>query len=151
MNNSNSSQRPGEPGRLADLSRLVRRICLLREQGDPAGAERLETNDLAPAVEEFRRRHGVEALRQADLVALFADEARRVADALLTAEIMINHLAERWAPLPGVVRAASVPPASAAARSAPAAPAGPPAITDLLDAMLAAERTSTRLSPARNS
>jgi len=135
---------------MAGLSRLVRQICLLREQGDPAGAARLQEKDLATAVADMRQAHGAAALPDDALAALFAREAQRVSEALLTAELMVARLAELWSPLPAVVRTASGPAGSASARSLPAAPAGPPAITDLLDAMLAAERTSTRLAPALN-
>ena len=134
---------------MAGLSRLVRQICLLREQGDTAGAARLQEKDLATAVADMRQAHGAAVLPDDALMALFAREAQRVSEALLTAELMVARLAELWSPLPP--RAASAPAASASARPLPATPAGPPAITDLLDAMLAAERTSTRLSPARNS
>jgi ferritin-like protein len=135
---------------MAGLSRLVRQICLLREQGDTAGAARLQEKDLATAVADMRQAHGAAALPDDALAALYAREAQRVSEALLTAELMVARLAELWSPLPAVMREASAPPASSPARSLPAIPAGPPAITDLLDAMLAAERTSTRLAPALN-
>ena len=152
VNNPYSSQRPDEPGRLAGLSRLVRRICLLREQGDPVEAGRLQQNDLAAAVGEIRRAEGADAVRDDDLAALFAKEAQRVSEALLTAELLIHRLTEIWpaapAPIPAGRETAAI---TERASAAPPVPAGPPRISDLLDAMLASERTSTRLSPARNS
>jgi len=151
LNNSNSSQRPDDAGRRAGLARLVRRICLLREQGEPAEAGRLQQNDLPAAIGELRRAEGDDALRDDELAELFAAEARRVTEALLTAEIMVKRLAELWSPLAGPARvAAAVAAAAPSPASRPAAPAGPPVISDLLDAMLAAERPSTRLVPALN-
>jgi len=149
LNNSFSSLRPEDSARVTGLSRLVRQICLLREQGDSAGATRLQENDLATAVTEVRRVHGADALRDAEVDALFATETRRVTEASLTAELLINRLAELWSPLPVVAR--SGPAAGAARESVPARPipAGPPVISDLLDAMLAAERPSTRSTPTR--
>lgn len=157
MNNSISSQRADDfSGCMAGLSRLVRQICLLREEGDAAEATRLQEKDLAFAVAEVRRVQGVDAFPDNALVALFERETQRVAEALLTAEILIERLTQRWAPVAGVTaspREASAPRVPQHSRPAPAAQvsAGPPVITDLLDAMLASERPSTRLSPARNS
>lgn len=129
----------------------MRRICLLREQGEPAEAGRLQQNDLPAAIGELRRAEGADVLRDDELAELFATETRRVTEALLTAEIMVQRLAELWSPLPVAGRSAPAIAASASpATSRPAAPAGPPVISDLLDAMLAAERPSTRLVPALN-
>jgi len=126
----------------------VRQICLLREQGDAAEAGRLQQNDLAAAVGEIRRAQGADALREEHLAALFATEAGRVSEALLTAELLIQRLTAIWPAAPAPVAAAR----SSATVPAPArpVPAGPPLISDLLDAMLASERTSTRLVPALN-
>jgi hypothetical protein len=140
LNNFNSSQRPDDAGRRAGLARLVRRICLLREQGDATEARRLQENDLAAAVGEIRRADGAESLRDDEVVALFAAEAVRVDEALFTAEVLIRRLIEIWpaAPAPIAAAARATPlPAEPAARPAPA---GPLIISDLLDAMLAAER-----------
>jgi hypothetical protein len=143
---------------MAGLSRLVRQICLLREEGDAAEATRLQEQDLALAVAEVRRARGADALPDNVLVALFERETQRVTEALLTAEILIERLTQRWAPLAGTAAPVREPGASRVLqplRPTVAAPAtgsaNPPVITDLLDAMLASERPSTRLSPARNS
>lgn len=150
MNNLNSSQRPDDTARLAGLARLVRQICLLREQGDAAEAGRLQQNDLAAAVGEIRRTQGAEAVRDEELAALFTREAQRVSEAMLTAELLIRRLTEIWPATPAAGPARPEPAAVSARPPERAIPAGPPLISDLLDAMLAAERPSTRLTPALN-
>lgn len=152
MNNSTSSQRPEDVARLAGLSRLVRRICLLREQGDTVEAGRLQHGDLATAIRDFRLTRGVEALPEEMLAALFAREEERVAEALLTAELLIERLTAIWQPVPAAAAPAVREPTVIEVRAPTRLiPAQPPVISDLLDAMLASERPSTRLSPARNS
>jgi hypothetical protein len=129
----------------------VRRICLLQEQGDTAEAGRLQQGDLVAAIGDFRRTQGADALPEEKLMALFAAERERVAEALLTAELLIQRLTAIWPSTPAaepVVREPTVVEVRAPTRLIPAQP---PVISDLLDAMLASERTSTRLSPARNS
>lgn len=111
----------------------------------------MQQDDLPAAIRELRRAEGADAFREDELAELFAAEAKRVTEALLTAEIMVKRLAELWSPLPAGARSAPAAAASApSATTKPAAPAGPPVISDLLDAMLAAERPSTRLVPALN-
>jgi hypothetical protein len=151
LNNSNSSQRPDDAACLAGLSRLVRRICLLREQGDAAEAGRLQQGELATAIRDVRLARGPDALPEETLAALFVAERERVADAVFTAELLIQRLTSIWSSAPAaapVVREPTVVEVRAPTRLIPAQP---PVISDLLDAMLASERTSTRLSPARNS
>ena len=104
---------------------------------------------MVTAVEEIRRAPGAEPLRDEELQELFARETQRVRDAALTAEIMIHRLVEIWppaAPTPARREASATAPETATPRHAPA---GPPLITDLLDAMLALERPSTRPTPNR--
>ncbi len=113
-----------------------------------AGATRLQENDLAAAVEEIRRTPGAAALDDAELAALFAKETQRVTEATLTAEIMIHRLTEIWPP-PAFSPPRPEAPASRESAASRPALAGPPAISDLLDAMLALERTSTRPTPNR--
>ncbi|MEJ1972424.1 MAG: hypothetical protein WDM96_08190 [Lacunisphaera sp.] len=98
---------------------------------------------------EFRRAHGADALPDADLDALFAMETRRVMEASLTAEILASRLAELWSPLPVAMRSRVTPAATPDPAVPRSASAEPPAISDLLDAMLAAERPSTRPTPPR--
>lgn len=116
-------------------------MCVLREQGHLAEAERLRRDELAPAVEDCRAAAGAEALTDADLRALLATEERRVADAAVLGELLLPRLLAAWSG-----REQAPGPAKPAARGAPVSaatppvPAGPPVIADLLDAMLAAER-----------
>ncbi len=129
---------------MASIARLVRQICLLREQGDAGRAAQLQENDLTAAVRNLRATHGAEILPEPGLQALFAAERQRVAEAVLLAELLIPQLlGSRPVPRPAAAITAVTP--------RPAAPrppdAGPPAITDLLDAMLAAERAGRRPSP----
>jgi len=133
----------------------VRRVCLLREQGDTAEAERVRQGDLATAIRDFRLAYGPDALPEQKLAALFSVETDRVAEALCTAELLIQRLTSIWpaAPAPAPAATAAVREPTVVEVRAPTRliPAQPPVISDLLDAMLASERTSTRLSPARNS
>lgn len=154
LNNSSSSQRADNfAARQTGVSRLVRQICLLREQGDTVEAGRLEANDLAALVDEIRREQGGATLRDEELQEIFSVETQRIADATLVADLLIPRLLETWnsfsAALPRP-RPAATTPEPAPIRAATTVPAGPPAISDLLDAMLAAERMSTRMSPTPN-
>lgn len=135
---------------MAGIARIVRQVCLLREQGDAARAARLQENELAAAVRDLRLAHGPEALAESALRDLYAAEERRVADAVILSELLIPRLVESRSAGPpartaGPTRTYSPPPA---ARS-PAPAAGPPAIPDLLDAMLAAERSGRPPPPAQ--
>lgn len=145
LNTLPTNLEPSAAGRVAGITRLMRRICLLREQGDAAQAARLQEHDLATAVRELRAAHGAEALPDEELGRLFAAAEQRVAEAVVLAELLIPQLVGGRPPIP----VKSIPASSAPARSrtVEAAP-GSPAIPDLLDAMLAAERTGRRPSPA---
>lgn len=113
----------------------------------------MQQGDLATAIRDFRLAHGPEALPEQKLAALFAIETDRVAEALCTAELLIQRLTSIWAAAPAPAATAAVREPTVVEVRAPTRliPAQPPVISDLLDAMLASERTSTRLSPARNS
>jgi hypothetical protein len=149
LNYSSSSLRPDHAGRATGLASLVRRICLLREQGDVAEARRVQETELADRIREMRESADPAALTDAALADLFATETRRVADALATAEVLIPQLVAIWPAGPAArpARLTLSVPTEAPAR--PAAADGPPRISDLLDAMLAAERSSTRSTPAQ--
>ena len=76
---------PPAAGRVAGITRLMRQICLLREQGDTGRAARLHEHDLAAAVRDLRAAHGAEALLDDELRTLFAAEEQRVAEAVMLA------------------------------------------------------------------
>jgi hypothetical protein len=149
--NHPSSNPPAPPqGRLAAVARVVRQVCLLREQGETLRATHVQEHELADAVREFRLRLGPEALPESELRGLFAVEEQRVAEAAILSELLLPRLVDALPVHAG--RARSLPPP---ARDEPSPPprkpepaAGPPAIPDLLDAMLAAERHGRRPAPA---
>jgi hypothetical protein len=137
---------------MAGITRLVRRICLLREQGDAAQAAHLQDDELAAAVRDLRLAHGPEAFAESELHGLFATEGRHVAEAVILSELLLPRLVEcrpaAAAPRSsGPARTFSPPPSAA---RAPVSAAGSPAIPDLLDAMLAAERHGRRPAPANS-
>jgi hypothetical protein len=132
---------------LSGITRLVRRVCLLREQGDTAAAARLEQDELGTAVRDLRLAHGLEVVRDEELQELFAREEQRVADAVILAELLAPRLAAARPSAPAVhvtttapVRREDFSPAPRVVESG----AGSTAIPDLLDAMLAADRTARR-------
>jgi hypothetical protein len=124
---------------------LIRRICLLREQGLTDEAARLEQEDLAVAVRGLRQEQLGEILPESVLREMFTCEEQRVANAVALTELLLpkllEGLAERTPPggRVSVPRPAQAVPLSSVSR-APAA--GSPLIPDLLDAMLAAEFTN---------
>jgi hypothetical protein len=64
---------------------------------------------------------------------------------------MIRRLTVIWPATPAApIAAAHLPTPAPAAKVTHSAPSGPPVISDLLDAMLAAERPRTRLTPVLN-
>jgi len=135
-----SDHRPDEAEPRAVVVRLIRRVCVLREQGNSAEAERLRREELERAVSEYRRVAGTEALPDPGLEALFAMEEQRVAEAAILGELLLPRLLAAWPGRepPGPAKPVARRPSVSTAPSA--APAGPPVIADLLDAMLAAER-----------
>jgi hypothetical protein len=153
LNTTASQLTPGEGDRMAGIARVLRRICLLREQGDAAEAQRLRETELGNAVRDFRLKHGAESLSESELRALEQREEQRIADAVVLAELLIPQLvAARTMAAPAPARREPDRHPAAAVISfpdnvsvAPRAPAsGSPAIPDLLDAMLAAERNGRR-------
>jgi hypothetical protein len=122
---------------MGGLSRLIRQVCLLRECGETARAAQLHDNELATAVRDHRLAHGPDALPESELREMFAREERRVAEAVILSELLAPRLV-RVMPAAAAGPQPTVPVSPGAVR--PSRPAGPPAISDLLDAMLAAER-----------
>lgn len=137
------------------IARLIRRICLLRERGDEAEAGKIEGEQLASAIRDFRLEHGPEALPDLALKNIFAAEKERAAEAAMLAELLLPQLLGQWsaprlAPVEAFApNAPSAPQPAPTAAHAPASGAGPPAIPDLLDAMLAYESTSRRRDSAK--
>lgn len=119
------------------MIRLVRRVCILREQGRMADANRLQAGELAAAIAAYRLWHGPGNLTEQMVCAMFMSETELIREAMVIAEVVAPDLA------------AMVPPSGAAPE--PVFPEGrrmgsikpfpdqPPAIGELLDAMLAAE------------
>lgn len=131
---------------MVGLARLIRQVCLLRECGETDRAAQLHDNDFATAVRDYRLAHGPEALPESELREMFATEERRVAEAVILSELLAPRLVGAMpAASSGARPAARIVPV--ADRSAP--PSGPPAISDLLDAMLAAERTGRPSASAK--
>lgn len=123
------------------VTRLIRRICLLREQGDAAGAHSLERDQLPAAVQLARTKLGPDALPEDELRRIFARESERAAEAITIAGLIVQQLTPHAL---GGTSAASVratrdrePPAPSARGRASGNTT--PAIADLLDAMLANE------------
>lgn len=149
LNDYPSSDRPAAAEGLAGIIRLIRRVCLFREQGEAAQASRLQAGALGSAVAEYRLWHGPDSLTEEKVCALFVSETEHVREAMVLAEIMAPQLARLLAP--GAPSPAPVfPPEPSARAQARPIPDGPPAISDLLDAMLAAERPGRRSPPAKH-
>lgn len=143
---------PEDLNPLAGISRCIRRICLLREQGDSTEAMRLERGELANAVRDIRLARGSDALPESELRAMFAAEEKRVTDAIVLSELLIPELVRSFAstashpPMPARSAPGGSPAYAADSASPFAQPAtvGEPVIADMLDSMLASERTSRR-------
>jgi hypothetical protein len=140
-----------EANPLAGITRCVRQICLLREQNNVADAERIEKNEFANALRDLRLAHGPEVLPETELRAMFLAEQKRVEDAVVLSELLIPQLVKSFtstavAPLQpkAVSSSASARDSSVSTPLAAAASGVSPMITDLLDAMLASERSGRR-------
>jgi len=147
LNHATLSQLPAAENPLAGLARLIRQVCLLRESGDAAQAAQLRNGGLADAVRDYRLAHGPQALPESELQAMFAAEERRVAEAAILSELLVPRLAACFPADSASGRSAPLRPGAARGgiSTGPApSPVGPPVISDLLDAMLAAERNTGR-------
>jgi hypothetical protein len=120
--------------RLEPIAALCRRIALQRLRGETAQARQLEAVTLPSAVQALRTEHGPELLSDNLLGVIRAREQLRVADAALLAELL-GALRDLSAPVPAAIPVTS---------SLPAHPTSPPALTDLLDDMLAQEAADRR-------
>jgi len=125
---------------------------MLREQDNAAEASRVEQTEFANAIRDLRLAHGPEVLPESELRSMFAAEEKRVADAIVLSELLIPQLVKSFPPASSTVAqsrplatVASVQEASATPFPRAAAAAGvSPIIADMLDAMLASERTGRR-------
>jgi len=126
------------------LVRLVRRLCLLREQGHSAEAAQLEATGLPPLLKAFGIGAGSTASARDALAEIYAAEKERVANAVVLAELIAAQLDRSHPAVAPAGRAANPFPPLPADISAGEVPAGSPAIPDLLDAMLAHDRSAAR-------
>jgi hypothetical protein len=151
LNHATFSQLPAADHPQAGIARLIRQVCLLREHGDAEQAGQLRSGPLANAVRDYRLTHGPDALPENELQMMFATEERRVTEAAILSELLVPRLVASLPALREPVRPATVRPGlehGTVAASSSALPIGPPSISDLLDAMLAAERNAGRTSSA---
>lgn len=131
---------------LTGIIRLVRRICLYREQGETARAARLQADELVAAIAEHRLWHGPESLTDEKLCALFVSETDHVREAMAIAAALAPDLAAVVAP-PDPEREPMFPPMRPLGSIKPF-PDRPPAIRELLDALMTANTPSRREPPA---
>lgn len=135
---------------VAEITRLIRRICLLREQNNMLAAEQLEQNEFAAALRDLLLVHGPELLSESELLEIFRTEEKRVADAAVLAELIVPQLVRALSTAPLSLSPARPGAAASSARdtsipfSRTAAAGTSPMIADLLDAMLASERPASR-------
>lgn len=150
LNNPPLSQHPAGAGSMVGIARLIRQVCLLRECGEAFRAAQLHDGELADAVRDYRLAHGPAALPESELRTMFALEDHRVAEAVILSELLLPRLVQRFPDGPGLSRSPAVraTPGAPTLAPGPSSVAGPPAITDLLDAMLAAERHHRPPAPA---
>lgn len=133
---------PAQPISWSEVSRLCRRICLLREQQQPEAAEELRHGELAAALVRVRPSVDSDAALEEKLAAIFATEAERVASAAVLAELLVPLLAEK-----NIARAPAEFPAAHPMPSASEAPmprADPADIAHFIDEMIAQERKTAR-------
>jgi hypothetical protein len=114
-----------------DIARLCRRICLCRTRGQMAQANRFE----AVLRDQVSAEYSEDALQE-----IFLTEQKRVIDALMLAEVLGPLLTEHLsANTPSTARA-QAPAARSSQR--PATSDQPLGIADLIEGMLAQERTT---------
>ena len=146
LSHPSSSHRTVDADRVAAISRLVRKVCLLREQGDVSGADGIESTQLADAVRSLREDSGGEGLPEVELREIYAVERKRVADADALCELLVPRL-QGFAPSTATSTPTVRSTVLTVTSSRPASSTeGSPGIPELLDAMLAAERTGRRVS-----
>lgn len=136
---------PIGPAGWNEVVRLCRRICVLQERGDHAGAETIRSGALAAAVSALRP---TVPDVDAQLEAVLRTERDRVVNAALVAEFLAPQLREPNAAAPAAPPATELAaPTDDRAAPANAEPKRRPAdIADFIDEMLAQERPRRRAS-----
>ena len=135
---------------VAGITRIIRRICLLREQNNILAAEQLEQNEFAAALRELVLLHGPELLSERELLDIYRAEEKRVADAAVLAELLAPPLIRALSTASVSLSPARPNAAATNGRdtsipfSRTAVEGASPMIADLLDAMLASERPANR-------
>lgn len=145
LNPHETSHRPADADRVAAISRLVRRVCLLREQGDLVEASEVESTRLVEALRALREASGPDALTDAGLQQLYGIERSRIADAEILCELLLPRLNGAFPAAGRVSAPRRIVPKPLPNRETPTT-SGHPEIPELLDAMLAAERTGRRVA-----
>jgi hypothetical protein len=134
-------QYSSDPSRWDDVRRIYRRVCVLRAKGARDDAAELENTELARVLAAAR----LSELSPDEEALIFRQEADRVANASVLAELLAPLLAEELgahARLAPAASASSPTPVTPKPANVPRpASAKPPSITDLLDGMLSQETT----------
>jgi hypothetical protein len=123
-----------------DVRRIYRRVCVLRATGKHDEAATVEHEDLARALSAAR----IATHNSEQEAAVLAEEAERVSNATVLAELLAPMLAEHLrvdtapAPAPAVVTA-PIAPEKPSKASRPPAEKNVPSIADLIDGMLSQE------------
>lgn len=133
---------------LHEITRAIRRICLLQETDRDTEATRLESAHLIPLIAAFRDAHGIDSLPDDRIRDIRLSEQKRVVDAAALGELIAPLLAEYL----GIsAESGRARPSAARGIQTPALrhrPTSAPEIADLLDGMLAQENPRP-LSPSR--
>lgn len=122
------------------MRRVYRRVCVLRATGKVDEAAALENEDLARALAAAR----IATNNSEQEAAVLADEAERIANATVLAELLAPMLAEHLRPetapaaAPSVAMAPAVPDQPSKA-TRPPPEKNVPSIADLIDGMLSQE------------
>lgn len=146
--NPSVSNFPAQAPSWSDLARVCRRVCVLRERGLAADAERVRAGELAEILAALRTPDDTEEAIAQRLAATFAVEAERVANAAVLAELLAPLIAEHARPAaePLGQRTDSASPLPG---PKPVARTGPLDLADFIDDMIAQERPPpSRAGPA---
>jgi hypothetical protein len=80
---------------LREITRAIRRICLLQETGRESEAAEFQPNVLQPLLDRFREARGDESLPPGRVDELFAGERARIEDAAALGEVLAPLLLAR--------------------------------------------------------